>query len=83
MSQPTHDEIVAKICEELKSLNEDFAKVDLSGKTNMTTDIQVDSLDVMELVFTLEEAYDASIPVNELSNVYTIDELAKLVAASR
>lgn len=83
MTQPTHAEIVEKICEELKSLNEDFAKVELSGKTNMTTDIQVDSLDVMELVFTLEETFDASIPVNELSNVYTIDELAVLVEKSR
>ncbi|MBA43395.1 MAG: acyl carrier protein [Magnetococcales bacterium] len=83
MSEPTHAEIVAKIIEELKSLNEDFAKVELSGETNMTTDIQVDSLDVMELVFSLEEAYDASIPVNELSNVYTINELAALVQKSR
>ena len=83
MSEPTHAEIVAKIIEELKSLNEDFAKVELSGETNMTTDIQVDSLDVMELVFSLEEAYDASIPVNELSNVYTMNELAALVQKSR
>ena len=83
MTQPTHAEIVEKIIEELKSLNEDFAKVDLSADTNMTTDIQVDSLDVMELVFSLEEAFDASIPVNELSNVYTIGELAGLVQKSR
>ena len=83
MSAPTHAEVVEKIIEELKSLNEEFAKVELKGSTNMTTDIQVDSLDVMELVFSLEEAFDASIPVNELSNVFTIDELAALTLKSR
>ncbi len=78
MAQTTHAQIVDKICEELKSIDTGI-KIDLSADTNMTTDIKVDSLDVMELVFALEEAFDASIPVNDLSDVFTIGELASLV----
>ena len=81
MSETTHAQIVAKICEELEVLDI-TCSVPFSADTNMTTDMKIDSIDVMELVFTLEEAFDASVPVSELSNVFTIGELATLIENS-
>lgn len=78
MAKTTHQQIVDKICEEIKGLDLEV-NGELSADTDMTTDMKIDSLDVMELVFTLEEEFDASVPVNDLSNVYKIGELATLV----
>ena len=78
MTESTHDKIVAKIIKEIQELDIEF-QGKISGDTDMTTDMKIDSMDVMELVFNLEEEFDASVPVNELSNVYKISELAKLV----
>ena len=78
MATSTHQQIVDKICEEIKGLELEV-NGELSAATDMTTDMKIDSLDVMELVFTLEETFDASVPVNDLSNVYSIGEMATLV----
>ena len=78
MDNQTHEKIVAKIIAEIKQLGLDV-QGELSAETDMTADMKIDSMDVMELVFTLEEAFDASVPVNDLSNVYKIGELATLV----
>lgn len=78
MAESTHDKIVAKIIKEIKELGVEVGG-EISADTDMTTDMKIDSLDVMELVFNLEEEFDASVPVNDLSNVYKISELATLV----
>lgn len=78
MADTQHAKIVAKIVEEIKDLGVEV-NGDLTGKSDMTTDMKIDSMDVMEMVFNLEEEFDASVPVNDLSDVYTIDELATLV----
>jgi len=70
-------EIVQFICWELNKLLPE--KQNLSAETDMTTDIEVDSVTIMDLVFMLEEQYDISIPLNDLSNIYQIGELADLV----
>ncbi|MBX9726384.1 MAG: acyl carrier protein, partial [Rickettsiales bacterium] len=48
-----------------------------------TTDLHVDSLAVMELVFALEERFDVSIPLNELGDIRTIGQIAQLVESKR
>ena len=47
--------------------------------TDLTRDVHVDSASIMSLVFNLEESFDVSVPLNELSNVLTIGDLAKLI----
>lgn len=66
-------EIQATICGELQSVNHD--KLTLGPDTDITTDLQVDSLVVMDLVFALEERFDISVPMNELSDIRTIAQL--------
>jgi acyl carrier protein len=44
-------------------------------------DLGADSLDVVELVMAMEEAFDISIPVNVMAEVRTVGELAGAVQA--
>lgn len=78
MADATHAKIVDKIISEIKELGIEV-NGELTADTDMTTDMKIDSMDVMEMVFNLEEEFDASVPVNDLSNVYKIGELATLV----
>lgn len=71
------DKIVAFICEELEATLPEAQN--LSRSTDMTVDIAVDSVAVMDLVFALEENFDISIPLNALADIRTIGELADLV----
>ena len=69
------------VVEEIVGLLKPFNKQDitLSEETNITTDLEIDSVAVMDFVMELEEKYDISIPVNMLSEVQTIGELAAVV----
>ena len=74
---PSYDEILAAVCTELDKVNTTGAS--LSEDTDITTDLNIDSVAVMDLLFALEERYDVSVPLNELGEVRTIGQLAKLV----
>lgn len=79
----THDykSIVQLIIDELQKVNEE--NIPLSEATDITTDLHVDSLAVMELIFVLEERFDVSIPLNELGDVRTIGQIAQMVQSKR
>ncbi len=79
MTQATgsYSQIIGLIIEELEKVNHE--KISLSEATDITTDTHADSLAVMELIFTLEETYNVSIPINELSDVRTIGQIARVV----
>jgi len=57
--------------------------VTMTAETDMTQDLNVDSLTAMDLVFELEENYDISIPLNDLGDIYKIGQLAELVERLR
>ena len=69
------------LVEEIISLLEPFNKegITLDQNTNITSDLQIDSVAVMDFVMELEEKLDISIPVNMLSEVQTIGDLVKVV----
>jgi len=73
----TYSQIVAIISEQV----DEFAPGagPFTEATDLTRDVQVDSASIMTLVFNLEESFDVSVPLNELSNVLTIGDLAKLI----
>jgi len=70
-----------KLVEEIISLLEPFNKegINLDENTNITSDLQIDSVAVMDFVMELEESLDISIPVNMLSEVQIIGDLAGVV----
>lgn len=71
--------VVEFICNELNNILPEPATAPLTAETDMTEDINVDSLGVMNLVFALEEKYDIAIPLNALSDIRKINELAELI----
>lgn len=52
---------------------------DVTGETDLVADLGLDSLQVMELLMEMEDAFDISIPVNVMADVRTVSELADAV----
>lgn len=71
------EDIVAALCAELTKLDPQGGP--LSESTDITTELNIDSVAVMDLLFALEERYDVSIPLNELDDVRTVGQLADVV----
>lgn len=51
--------------------------------TNMVTDLQLDSFQVMEFMLEVEDQFDVAVDLESLSDVQTIRDLAGLVIAAR
>ncbi|QSV46803.1 acyl carrier protein [Geobacter benzoatilyticus] len=64
----------AEIFEEVKALLQQFDKVpeNIGEETELVNDLGLDSLLVMELVQEVEDAYDISFPLNDLSGIRTV-----------
>jgi acyl carrier protein len=77
MSDPKRRNIIDTICAELEPLNN--AGVEITADTDIATELNLDSVKVMDLIFALEEAYDVSIPMNDLADITRVRELAALV----
>lgn len=69
--------IVDLICTELEKEND--TDVTITVQTDITTDINVDSVAIMDLMFALEEEYNVSVPINDLADIRTVKELADLI----
>jgi acyl carrier protein len=70
---------VQQICKLLEPFNSNGAK--LSADTDISTDLNIDSVTVMDFVMEVEDHFDIEIPLNVLSETRTIAELAKVVEA--
>jgi acyl carrier protein len=51
----------------------------VTADTDLVGDLGLDSLQVMELLMEMEDAFDISIPVNVMADVRTVGELAGAV----
>ena len=70
---------VAEICKLLEPFNTDGTT--LSPTTDISTDLNIDSVTVMDFVMEVEDHFDIEIPLNVLSETRTIADLAKVVEA--
>ena len=68
-------ELVVKLCDILRPFNEEG--IDLKEETDLAADLGLDSLKVVELLVTVEDSFDISIPLNILPQVRTIKDFAK------
>ncbi|MFM8745379.1 MAG: acyl carrier protein [Aestuariivirga sp.] len=69
----------AQICKLLAPFNTNGAV--LSSKTDISTDLNIDSVTVMDFVMEVEDHFDIEIPLNVLSETRTVEDLAKVVDA--
>lgn len=68
--------IIADLCALLQRYNKEG--VELTGQTALS-DLNVDSVEIMDLVMELEEKFGIDIPINLLSDVESVGDLAKIV----
>ena len=59
------------------------SKKTITAATNMVTELQLDSFQVMEFMLEVEDHYDIAIDLDSLSNIHTISDLAAVVVDHR
>jgi len=62
--------------------NSPSASRTITPATNMVTDLQLDSFQVMEFMLEVEDHFDVAIDLESLSNIHTINDLAEVVIAA-
>lgn len=63
-------------------VNSPAPKRNITATTNMVTELQLDSFQVMEFMLEVEDHYDLAINLESLSNIHTISDLAGVVIAA-
>lgn len=69
-----YPQIVAELSAELATFT--GGRVEIGEDTNLLADLNLDSLQVMNLLLHVEDRFDISIPVNILPDVKTVKDLA-------
>ncbi len=72
------DAIFAELCRLLEPFN--TQNVTLDRNTDISADLNIDSVSVMDFVMEVEDRYDIDIPLNVLSETRTMDDLVRVVA---
>lgn len=72
------DEIFAEICLLLAPFNE--KGVELKPTTDISGDLGIDSVTVMDFVMEVEDRFDIEIPLNILAETRTMNDLVGVVA---
>ena len=71
---PAYQELVQQIIKMIKVYVPDGQNI--AEDTNLTSDLEFDSLKVMNLMEEIEDYYDISIPLNVLSEIRTVKDFA-------
>lgn len=57
----------------------DVSENEITAETNLITDLNADSIDVVELIMAIEQEFSIDIPENAIENVKTVEDMAKYV----
>ena len=63
-------------------VNSASSRKTITATTNMVTELQLDSFQVMEFMLEVEDQFDIAIDLESLSNIQTISDLAGVVIAA-
>ena len=70
---------IDQLCKLLQPFN--TKNIALTPETDISTDLNIDSVTVMDFVMEVEDHFDIEIPLNVLSETRTLGDLAKVVEA--
>ena len=73
----TREEIYATLCTLLQPFNSN--QIALSPATEISADLSIDSVSVMDFVMEVEDHFDIDIPLNVLSETRTMNDLVAVV----
>jgi acyl carrier protein len=70
-------EIFSSLCKLLMPFN--FSGVEIKPETDISADLSIDSVTVMDFVMEVEDHFDIEIPLNILSETRTMNDLIRVV----
>ncbi|HEY7765955.1 MAG TPA: phosphopantetheine-binding protein [Aestuariivirgaceae bacterium] len=70
-------EIFSSLCKLLMPFN--YSGVELKPETDISADLSIDSVTVMDFVMEVEDHFDIEIPLNILSETRTMNDLVTVV----
>ncbi|MEX1829640.1 acyl carrier protein [Luteibacter sp. CQ10] len=73
-----YQDVVAQLVQLVTPLAEGRV-ANIGEKTELTGELALDSLRVMDLMMAVEDHFDISVPVNALANVKVVGDLASLI----
>ena len=59
------------------------SEIEITATTDISRDLNMDSLAVMDLLMELEDKFDVSIPLNMVPEISTVGQLAQTVIDSK
>lgn len=77
MVEVNKEEILHLLCQRLSSFAN--AEMEITPETNLITQLAIDSIKLLNLIMELEDNFDISIPLNALTDVLTVHDLADLI----
>lgn len=73
----TDSDVLKKLLEILKPYTKEG--LEIGNDTDIVAELGLDSMQVMQLLLKIEDAFDISIPLNNVPNIQTVQELAQEV----
>lgn len=74
-------EVFNKLCELLEPFNK--KGLTLSNNTDISADLEIDSVAVLDFIMEVEDEYDVSLPMDRISEIRTIGELVDAIGQLR
>jgi len=74
LPMPDYEKLVEQLIAMIKAYTPDGLKI--AEDTSLTSDLEFDSLKIMNLIEEIEDHYDISIPLNVLSEIRTVKDFA-------
>ncbi len=71
------EKIRTMLCDQL-----DLAEDSVTLESSIVDDMGADSLDVVDLIMSLEEEFDIEIPDEEIENIKLVDDLVKYIESN-
>ena len=60
----------------------DVEEDSITPDTNLSEDLEADSLDVVDLLMSIEDEFEIEDPDEEIENIKTVDQLVKYIEAN-
>lgn len=71
------DLVLRKVCAKLQPFN--VRNLALTSETDITGDLEIDSVAVLDLIMEVEDEYGISLPMNLLSEIRTVGDLVRAI----
>lgn len=72
-----YTDTLQKLCHQLKQFT--GPGVEITPQTDLINQLAIDSVKLLNLIMEVEDEFDISVPINALTDVQTVQELATLI----